>query len=84
VYSQHEVVRDLIAAGVEHGHAMHFEVSDVALHDVEGEHPFVTFKHADGREDRIDCDYIAGCDGFHGIARQTIPAERLNTFERVY
>ncbi|KVH75546.1 4-hydroxybenzoate 3-monooxygenase [Burkholderia cepacia] len=84
VYSQHEVVRDLITAGVEHGHQMHFEVSDVALHDVEGEHPFVTFKHADGREDRIDCDYIAGCDGFHGIARQTIPAERLNTFERVY
>ncbi|WP_175794043.1 4-hydroxybenzoate 3-monooxygenase [Burkholderia ambifaria] len=84
VYSQHEVVRDLIAAGDAHGHAMHFEVTDVALHDVEGEHPFVTFKHADGRADRIDCDYVAGCDGFHGIARQTIPAERLNTFERVY
>ncbi len=84
VYSQHEVVRDLIAAGDAHGNPMHFEVSDVALHDVESEHPFVTFKHADGHEDRIDCDYIAGCDGFHGIARQTIPAERLNTFERVY
>ncbi|MDR8038797.1 4-hydroxybenzoate 3-monooxygenase [Burkholderia cenocepacia] len=84
VYSQHEVVRDLIAAGVEHGHQMHFEVSDVALHDVESERPFVTFKHADGRADRIDCDYIAGCDGFHGIARRTIPADRLNTFERVY
>nr|WP_057929495.1 4-hydroxybenzoate 3-monooxygenase [Burkholderia ambifaria] len=84
VYSQHEVVRDLIAAGDAHGHPMHFEVSDVALHDVESEHPFVTFKHADGHEDRIDCDYVAGCDGFHGIARQTIPAERLNTFERVY
>ncbi|AOK60859.1 4-hydroxybenzoate 3-monooxygenase [Burkholderia ubonensis] len=84
VYSQHEVVRDLIAAGVEHGHAMHFEVSDVALHDVDGDKPYVTFKHADGRADRIDCDYIAGCDGFHGIARQTIPAERQRTFERVY
>ncbi|WP_175718431.1 4-hydroxybenzoate 3-monooxygenase [Burkholderia anthina] len=84
VYSQHEVVRDLIAAGDAHGHSMHFEVSDVALHDVESERPFVTFKHADGRAERIDCDYIAGCDGFHGIARQTIPAERLNTFERVY
>jgi len=84
VYSQHEVVRDLIAAGDAHGHQMHFDVTDVALHDVESEHPFVTFKHADGRADRIDCDYIAGCDGFHGIARQTIPAERLNTFERVY
>ncbi|WP_431823837.1 4-hydroxybenzoate 3-monooxygenase [Burkholderia sp. F1] len=84
VYSQHEVVRDLIAAGVEHGHEMHFDASDVALHDVDGDRPFVTFKHADGRADRIDCDYIAGCDGFHGIARQTIPAERQRTFERVY
>ena len=84
VYSQHEVVRDLIAAGDAHGHPMHFDVSDVALHDVESERPFVTFKHAAGRAERIDCDYIAGCDGFHGIARQTIPAERLNTFERVY
>ncbi|MBY4871075.1 4-hydroxybenzoate 3-monooxygenase [Burkholderia sp. Bp9017] len=84
VYSQHEVVRDLIAAGDAHGHPMHFEVSDVVLHDVESERPFVTFKHADGRAERIDCDYIAGCDGFHGIARQTIPAERLKTFERVY
>ncbi|PRF81981.1 4-hydroxybenzoate 3-monooxygenase [Burkholderia multivorans] len=84
VYSQHEVVRDLIAVGVEHGHPMHFDVTDVALHDVDGDRPFVTFKHADGRADRIDCDYIAGCDGFHGIARQTIPAERLRTFERVY
>ncbi|MBR8302011.1 4-hydroxybenzoate 3-monooxygenase [Burkholderia dolosa] len=84
VYSQHEVVRDLIAAGVRHGHPMHFEVTDVALHDVDSERPFVTFKHADGRAERIDCDYIAGCDGFHGIARQTIPADRLNTFERVY
>lgn len=83
VYSQHEVVRDLIAAGVRHRHPMHFEVTDVALHDVDSERPFVTFKHADGRAERIDCDYIAGCDGFHGIARQTIPADRLNTFERV-
>jgi p-hydroxybenzoate 3-monooxygenase len=56
----------------------------VALHDVESDRPFVTFTHADGRAERIDCDYIAGCDGFHGIARQTIPAEKLNTFERVY
>ncbi|KWN77006.1 4-hydroxybenzoate 3-monooxygenase [Burkholderia ubonensis] len=84
VYSQHEVVRDLIAAGVEHGHAMHFEASDVALHDVDGDKPYVTFKHADGRADRIDCDYIAGCDGFHGIARRAIPPERQRTFERVY
>ncbi|GBH23957.1 4-hydroxybenzoate 3-monooxygenase [Burkholderia vietnamiensis] len=84
VYSQHEVVRDLIAAGDTHGHQMHFDVSDVALHDVESDRPFVTFTHADGRAERIDCDYIAGCDGFHGIARQPVPAEKLNTFERVY
>ncbi|HDR9282554.1 TPA: 4-hydroxybenzoate 3-monooxygenase [Burkholderia vietnamiensis] len=84
VYSQPEVVRDLIAVGDTHGHQMHFDVSDVALHDVESDRPFVTFTHADGRAERIDCDYIAGCDGFHGIARQTVPAEKLNTFERVY
>jgi p-hydroxybenzoate 3-monooxygenase len=84
VYSQHEVVRDLIAAGVEHGHAMHFEVDGVALHDVTGTRPYVTFTDANGRATRLDCDYIAGCDGFHGIARQTIPAERQRIFERVY
>lgn len=84
VYSQHEVVRDLIAAGAEHGHAMHFEVSDVALHDVTGERPAVTFTRQDGRAERIDCDFIAGCDGFHGIARQTIPETLQRCFERVY
>ncbi len=84
VYSQHEVVRDLIAAGIEHGHAMHFEVSDVALHDVTGERPAVTFTRADGVAERLDCDFIAGCDGFHGIARQTIPEALQRTFERVY
>ncbi|MCM2551226.1 4-hydroxybenzoate 3-monooxygenase [Burkholderia glumae] len=84
VYSQHEVVRDLIAAGVAHGHEMHFEVSEVALHDVESERPSVTFRYRDGRAGRIDCDFIAGCDGFHGIARQTIPEALQRTFERVY
>ncbi|KVD77369.1 4-hydroxybenzoate 3-monooxygenase [Burkholderia sp. ABCPW 14] len=84
VYSQHEVVRDLIAAALEHGQSIHFDVRDVELHDVATERPSVTFTHADGRTERIDCDYVAGCDGFHGTARQTIPAERLRTFERVY
>lgn len=84
VYSQHEVVRDLIEAALEHGQPIHFDVRDVALHDVATERPSVTFMHADGRPDRIDCDYVAGCDGFHGVARQAIPAERRRTFERVY
>lgn len=84
VYSQHEVVRDLIEAALEHSQPIHFDVRDVALHDVATERPSVTFMHADGRPDRIDCDYVAGCDGFHGVARQAIPAERRRTFERVY
>ncbi|NIF68730.1 4-hydroxybenzoate 3-monooxygenase [Burkholderia sp. Ap-962] len=84
VYSQHEVVRDLIAAGIEQGHAMHFEVSEVALHEVTGERPAVTFRRQDGVAERIDCDFIAGCDGFHGIARQTIPEALQRCYERVY
>ncbi|KVE31231.1 4-hydroxybenzoate 3-monooxygenase [Burkholderia sp. TSV86] len=84
VYSQHEVVRDLIAAACEHGQRLYFGVHDVALHDVATGRPSVTFTDTDGREGRIDCDYIAGCDGFHGISRQTIPTERLATFDRVY
>ncbi|MCY1557568.1 p-hydroxybenzoate hydroxylase [compost metagenome] len=52
-------------------------------HDLKGERPHVTFEH-DGASLRLDCDYIAGCDGFHGVARQAIPAGVLKEFERVY
>ena len=83
VYGQHEVVCDMIAAAVEHRHPLFFDVSDVALHDVATDKPWVQFTHG-GVVQRIDCDYIAGCDGFHGISRGSIPADVLQTFERIY
>jgi p-hydroxybenzoate 3-monooxygenase len=83
VYSQHEVVRDLIAAALEHEQPLYFEVADVTLHGIDSAAPAVQFTHR-GVTQRIDCDYIAGCDGFHGVSRAAIPADVLQTFERVY
>jgi p-hydroxybenzoate 3-monooxygenase len=83
VYGQHEVVRDMIAAAQQHGHSLFFDASEVSLHDLESAQPKVLFTH-DGVRHTIDCDYIAGCDGFHGISRGAIPADVLRTYERVY
>ncbi|MEX3955796.1 4-hydroxybenzoate 3-monooxygenase [Trinickia sp. EG282A] len=83
VYSQHEVVRDLIAAAVDHEQPVLFDVADVSLHDIRSDQPYVEIVHR-GERIRIDCDYIAGCDGFHGVSRASIPADVLRTYERVY
>ena len=83
VYGQHEVVKDLIAARLAADLALVFEVGDVALHDLDHDHPSVTYEK-DGKRHRIDCDYIAGCDGFHGVSRPSIPDGVLKIFERVY
>jgi p-hydroxybenzoate 3-monooxygenase len=83
VYSQHEVVRDLIAAAIDHEQPVLFDVADVSLHDVGSDQPHVELVHR-GERIRIDCDYIAGCDGFHGVSRASIPADVLRTYERVY
>ncbi|MDH0293642.1 4-hydroxybenzoate 3-monooxygenase [Pseudomonas sp. GD04087] len=83
VYGQTEVTRDLMHARAASGAMSVYEAADVGLHDVTSEKPYVTFTHQ-GETVRLDCDYIAGCDGFHGIARRSIPDERLKTFERVY
>ncbi|MFV3333426.1 4-hydroxybenzoate 3-monooxygenase [Pseudomonas sp. NY15437] len=83
VYGQTEVTRDLMQARTASGAMSVYEAGDVELHDVTGEKPYVTFTHQ-GERVRLDCDYIAGCDGFHGVARRSIPAERLSVFERVY
>ncbi|BEU25317.1 4-hydroxybenzoate 3-monooxygenase [Paraburkholderia sp. 22B1P] len=83
VYGQHEVVCDMIAAAVEHQQPLYFDVSEVSLHDLTSDKPWVQFTH-DGAVQRIDCDYVAGCDGFHGIARESIPADAIQTFERNY
>lgn len=83
VYGQTEVTHDLIGAHQARGAPLVFEAGDVALHDLESDVPFVTYK-ANGAERRVDCDYIAGCDGYHGVSRASMPAEILRTFERVY
>jgi p-hydroxybenzoate 3-monooxygenase len=82
VYGQTEVTRDLIAAAIERGTPIHFEAEGVALHDIE-DRPSLTWTK-DGIAHRLDCDFIAGCDGFHGPARHAMPADVLKTFERVY
>ncbi|KXS37227.1 4-hydroxybenzoate 3-monooxygenase [Modicisalibacter sp. 'Wilcox'] len=83
VYGQTEVTRDLMAARREVGATTIYEAENVQPHDLETDHPYVTFEK-DGETLRLDCDYVAGCDGYHGISRRSIPADRLKTFERVY
>ncbi len=83
VYGQTEVTRDLYEAQEADGAQILHEVDAVALHGLDGDAPHVTFVH-EGTERRLDCDYVAGCDGFHGPARQAIPEGARRTFERVY
>ena len=83
VYGQTEVVKDLIAARLESGLPLHFEVSDVRVEAVETERPLVRYRHG-GEEHELECDVVAGCDGFHGVCRPSIPAGVLTVFEREY
>jgi p-hydroxybenzoate 3-monooxygenase len=83
VYGQQEVVKDLIAARIQTGDPLHFEVSDVTLHDIESDAPAVRFSHQ-GEQAELRCDVIAGCDGFHGVCRPAIPDGVLSVFEREY
>ena len=83
VYGQTEVTRDLMEAREAEGGQTLYEVDNVQPHALDSDAPYVTFEH-NGETQRLDCDYIAGCDGFHGVSRQSIPADRLKTFERVY
>lgn len=82
-YGQTEITRDLMSARGEAGLPTYYEASDVALHEVSSERPWVTFTR-DGVDYRLDCDYIAGCDGFHGVSRKTIPERERTEYERVY
>jgi p-hydroxybenzoate 3-monooxygenase len=83
IYGQTEVVKDLIAARIESGLPLHFEVDGVSVHDLDGDRPRIRYSH-DGAEQELECDVIAGCDGFHGICRPSIPDGVLRTFEREY
>ena len=83
VYGQTEVTRDLMDARARCGAPTYYDAADVQLHDVDSAAPYVTCIVAGGPL-RLDCDAIAGCDGFHGASRATIPSDVLRTCERVY
>jgi p-hydroxybenzoate 3-monooxygenase len=83
VYGQQEVVKDLIAARLRDGGDVRFDVADVSLHDLDTDGPAIRFRH-EGAEQELRCDVIAGCDGFHGVSRPTIPDGELRIYEREY
>jgi p-hydroxybenzoate 3-monooxygenase len=83
VYGQTEVTRDLIEARLTAGRPLVFEAADVAIHGVDGDAPSLTWRK-DGAVHTLRCDYVAGCDGYHGVSRQTIPQHLLRTYDRTY
>jgi p-hydroxybenzoate 3-monooxygenase len=83
VYGQTEITADLYKAHEEADGNIEFEVTDVILNDIDTPNPFVTY-HGNGEARRIECDFIAGCDGFHGVSRKSIPDNKRKEFEKVY
>ncbi len=83
VYGQTEVTRDLMNARDAIGGMSIYEAQDVTLVDYGSDRPRITYRK-DGEAHELECDYIAGCDGFHGVCRASVPAERIQLFERVY
>lgn len=83
VYGQTEITADLMESRRECGAPIHYEVENVKIHDPKSDRPFVTYEKG-GQQHRIDCDYIAGCDGFHGVTRKTIPETLRTEYEKVY
>jgi p-hydroxybenzoate 3-monooxygenase len=84
VYAQHEVIRDLVKARLEARGQLLFGVQDVSLLDLDTKLPKLRFHDAAGGVQEITCDYIAGCDGFHGVSRPSMPSRMRKEFERVY
>ena len=83
VYGQTEVTRDLMAARAASGQATVYEAAHVAVHGFDGARPWVTYEK-DGVTHRIDADFIAGCDGFHGVCRASVPRSAITEYEKVY
>jgi len=83
VYGQTELTRDLMDLRAAAGLTTVYEAEDVALHDFDGSRPTVRFRRG-GAEHSLKCDFIAGCDGYHGVSRASLPSSALQTFERVY
>ncbi len=83
VYGQTELTRDLYEARERAGGKIVFTVDDVTIHGADTDRPHVTYTVA-GQERRLDCDFVAGCDGFHGVSRQTIPLTLRREYEKIY
>ena len=83
VYGQTEVTRDLMDARQAAGLSTIYETNDVAIHDFDSDHPSVSYEK-DGQRHTITCDFIAGCDGFHGVCRASVPSKSIQEFEKVY
>ena len=83
VYGQTEITKDLMDGRAASGQPTVYAAYDVALHDFATDHPRVTYR-ADGKDHEIQCDVIAGCDGFHGVSRKSVPPGAVTNFERVY
>ena len=83
IYAQHEVIKDLIAARLAANQPIIFEAEDVSVHGLEGASPTIHF-HANGATQELQCDFIAGCDGFHGICRTSVPAGAMQIYDRDY
>src|ERR1700756_2569489 len=83
VYGQTEITRDLMEARSATGAPTHYEAPAVSLHDITSQRPRVRYRK-DGIQVEIECDFIAGCDGFHGVSRQTIPEAAIRTYERAF
>jgi p-hydroxybenzoate 3-monooxygenase len=83
VYGQTELTRDLMLHREASGATTIYDASSVCPHNFDGQSPYVTYEIG-GVTHRIDCDYIAGCDGFHGVSRKSIPERAIRTFEKIY
>ena len=83
IYAQHEVIKDLVAARLAANRPIIFEAEDVSVHDLESTKPTIHFR-ANGVLEHLRCDFIAGCDGFHGICRTSIPGGALHIYDRDY
>jgi len=83
VYGQTEITRDLMEARAAQDLPTVYEAADVAVHGFDGAKPHVTYREA-GRDQRLDCDFIAGCDGFHGVCRASVPKGAIAEYEKVY
>ena len=83
VYAQHEVLKDLVAARVAADGKLFFNVSNTSIHGIESDTPSIRFTH-EGEAHELHCDYVIGCDGFHGVSRAAIPASLRQDYERVF